>query len=96
MDENNNITSRRQRDQTTVRQLGCKQAALCSFKDIGKKGLGNKSYILTMKYNTYSSYELTDNPFQFPSYLKSSKEYVEAIHQAKKYQQQVLPYSDSR
>jgi len=85
IDEDGNITSRRQRDQTTVRQLGCKWAALCSLKDLGKRGSGVKGYVLTMKCNTHSGYELADDPFQFPGHLKSSEEYVEAIRQAKKH-----------
>ena len=79
-----------------MRQLNYKWAALCSLKDLGKRGSGVKGYILTMKCNTHSSYKLADDPFQFPGHLKSSEEYIEAIRQAKKHRQQVLPYSDSR
>ena len=49
------------------------------FKDIEKKGLRNKSYILIMKYDIYSNYELADDLFQFFGYLKSFEEYVKAI-----------------
>jgi hypothetical protein len=49
-----------------------------------------------MKYGTHSGHELADNSFQFLGHLKSSKEYLKAIGQAKKHRQQVLSYFDSR
>jgi hypothetical protein len=49
-----------------------------------------------MKCDTHNNHELADDPFQFPGHLKSSEEYVEAIRQAKKHRQQVLPYSNSK
>ena len=78
--ENGSIISRRQREGTTVRQLGCKWEGYCSFKDIGKRGSGDKGYVLTMKCDTHSGHELADDPFQFPSYLKSFEKYLRAIH----------------
>jgi hypothetical protein len=37
-----------------------------------------------------------DDPFEFPAHLKASKDFKEALHQAKKHRQQVLSYSESR
>jgi hypothetical protein len=39
---------------------------------------------------------LADDPFIFPAHLKASEEYKEALRQAKKHREAVLPYSDSR
>jgi hypothetical protein len=44
----------------------------------------------------FHSHKLADNLFQFLAHLKSSKEYVKAFRQAKKYKEQILPYLDSR
>jgi hypothetical protein len=77
-------------------QLGCEWEGFCSFKYIAKRGRGEKGYILIIKCGAHNGHELADDTFQFPGHLKSSAEYVEAIYQAKKHRQQVLPYSDSR
>ena len=94
-DNEGKITSKRQRGATNVRQLQCPWAALCSYKDIGKRGSGNKGYILTMQDDTHSC-TAADDPFEFPAHLKTSEEFKEALHQAKKHRQQVLSYSESR
>jgi hypothetical protein len=39
---------------------------------------------------------LRDNPFTFPAHLKASEKYREALHQAVKHREQVLPYSVSQ
>lgn len=39
IDEEDNITSKRQHDSTNVQQLDCQWEGLCSFKFIGKRGL---------------------------------------------------------
>ena len=83
-DKKGSITSRRQRENTNVGQLDCMWEGLCSFKELGKKGIGNKGYILTVKYADHSR-ELADDPFQFSAHLKNSEEYVEALRQAKKH-----------
>jgi hypothetical protein len=96
LDEEGSIISNRQRDGTTVRQLGCQWEGLCSFKSIGKQRTEPKGYILTMKCGTHNGHKLADDPFQFQGHLKDSEEFRQAISQAKKHRQQVLPYSDSR
>lgn len=48
-DEEGNVTSQRQRDKTTVRQLECRWETFCSFKDIGQRGSGVKGYTLAIK-----------------------------------------------
>jgi hypothetical protein len=49
-----------------------------------------------MNYNTYKSYKLADDPFQFINYLKSLEEFYKALYQAKQYREIVLSYLDSR
>jgi hypothetical protein len=95
-DSEGNITSRCQRDVTNVRQLQCPWSALCSFRSIGKRGSGEKGYVLTMQNATHHGHQLVDDPFTFTAHLKSSEEFQEAQRQAKKHRKQVLPYSISR
>jgi hypothetical protein len=90
------ITSNRQRQNTSVRQLNCGWGALCSFKSIDTQRSGNKAYILTMQCDTHTGHILTDDPFMFPAHLKASEEYKEALRQAKKHREAVLPFSDSQ
>ena len=61
MDEEGNITSKRQRNATNIKQLGYIQACLCSFKSVGKRGSGIKAFILTIQ-NSVHSCIFTDNP----------------------------------
>src|SRR5437764_1047237 len=96
VDKEGNITSRRKRDATNVRQLDCPWAALCSYKSVGKRGSGIKAFILTVQ-NSEHSCALTDDPLSvFPAHLKATEEWQTARYMAKKHREQVLPYSDSR
>jgi hypothetical protein len=49
-----------------------------------------------MQCNAHEGHQLADDPFTFPKYLKSSKEFQKALRQAKKHREQVLSYSISR
>jgi hypothetical protein len=44
----------------------------------------------------HEGHQLVDDPFTFLAHLKSSSEYQEALKQATKHREQVLPYSVSR
>jgi len=77
-DENGAIISKRQRENTNVRQLGCEWEAHCSFKKI-KNGIEEKGYVLTVNCDTHKGHELADDPFQFTGHLKSSDEFYEAL-----------------
>ena len=48
VDEEGNITNRYKYNITNIRQLDYLWAALCSYKSIGKRGLGIKAFILTV------------------------------------------------
>jgi MULE transposase domain len=95
-DEEGRIASKRQREATSARQLQCPWSALCSFKDIGKRGTGDKGFVLTVQCEDHQNHQLAEDPFQFPAHLKSSEEYLEAHRQAIKHREQILPYSVSR
>ena len=47
-DSEGKVISKRQREATNVRQLQCEWSALCSFRSIGKRGLGEKGFVLTI------------------------------------------------
>jgi hypothetical protein len=95
-DSEGRITSKRQRDATSVRQLQCTWSASCSFKSVGKQRSGDKAFVLIVQCDTHEGHQLADDPFTFPGHLKSSEEFQEALRQAKKHRQQILPYSVSR
>jgi len=63
---------------------------------IGKRGTGDKGFVLTVQCEDHQNHQLAEDPFQFPAHLKSSEEYLEAHRQATKHREQVLPYSVSR
>jgi hypothetical protein len=74
-DSEGRISSQRQREATNVQQLECPWLALCSYKSIGKRGSGEKGFVLTVQYEAYENHQLVDDPFIFPTYLKSPAEY---------------------
>jgi hypothetical protein len=78
-DSEGKIVSRRKKEVTNVRQLGCKWSALCSFKDIGRRGSGDKGYVLTIQCEDHAGHQLVDDSFQFPAHLKASDEYQAAL-----------------
>jgi hypothetical protein len=74
-DSEGKITSRRKRDATSVRQLQCTWSAICSFKSISKRGLGERGFVLTVQCDIYEGHELAEDPFTFPSHLKSFEKF---------------------
>jgi hypothetical protein len=65
-DSEGKIVSKRKKEVTNVRQLQCEWSALCSFKSIGKRGSGDKGFVLTMQCDVHNGHQLADDPFQFP------------------------------
>ena len=74
-DEEGTITTVRQRENTLVSQTGCKWSARVSWKDIGKRGSGEKGFVLTIICLNYYGYALIDNPLSIPTHLRSLDEY---------------------
>ena len=71
-------------------------ACLCSFKSVGKRGLGIKAFILTVQNSVYSCI-FTDDPLGvFLTHLKATEEWQTAYLILKKHREQVLSYSNSR
>jgi hypothetical protein len=69
------ITSRLQRNTINVRQLDCPWACLCSFKSVGKRGSGIKTFILTVQNNVHSC-TFTDEPLGvFLAHPKATEEW---------------------
>jgi len=94
-DEEGNITSKRQRESTNVCQLDCQWSVRVNWKDIGKRGSGNKAFILTVK-NTDHSHPLATNPLSFPRHRQALDEWQDLLRTARKHRQAVIPYSESR
>lgn len=95
MENNTKIVSRRQRDNTTVRQKGCQWSAYCSYKDIGKRGSGIKGYCLVIKESSHS-HDLVANSLMFPDNQKLIPQYQELLGLAARHRQAVISYSQSR
>jgi hypothetical protein len=55
-DSEGRITSKRQRDATSVRQLQCTWSASYSFKSVGKQRSGDKAFVLIVQCNIYEGY----------------------------------------
>src|ERR1700733_15057914 len=71
VNEEGSITSGRKRDGITVGQLGCDWSMGVSWKDIGKRGSGNKAFVMTVN-SLFHSHDLADNPV-FSSSSASSR-----------------------
>lgn len=95
-DKEGKITSKRQRQATNVRQLDCPWSALCSYKSVGKRGSGDKAFVLTIQ-NSIHSCKLVEDPLSiFAAHRNATEEWQQAIQLARKHREQVLPFSDSR
>lgn len=68
-DEEGRIVSKRRREATSARQLQCPWSALCSFKDIGKRGSGDKGFVLTIQCEDHQN---TSSPRTHSSFLRIS------------------------
>jgi MULE transposase domain len=94
-DEEGKVTSERQREGTTVGQLNCQWSVRVTWKDIGKRGSGNKAFILTVKSDDHV-HSLSTNPLSFPRHRQALDEWQALIQTARKHRQAIIPYSDSR
>ena len=66
-----------------------------SWKDIGKRGSGNKVFVMTIN-NLLHSYNLTNNPLSFPRHRQALDEYQALIRTARKHRIAIISYSKSR
>ena len=94
-DDEGNITSTRQRNNTLVGQLSCEWVMRCTWKDIRKRGSGNKGLVLSIIKSSHS-HPLSDDPLVYPSHKQSTAEYREQLVQTRVYREKIIPYSISR
>jgi hypothetical protein len=94
-DEEGKITSKRQREGTMVGQLDCQWSVRLTWKDVGKRGSGNKAFILTVKCDDHV-HRLSTNPLSFPRHRQALEEWQALISTARKHREAVIPYSESR
>jgi hypothetical protein len=73
-DEEGKVTSERQREGITVSQLNCQWSMRVTWKDISKRGSGNKAFILTVKSDDHV-YSLSINPLSFPRHRQALDEW---------------------
>jgi hypothetical protein len=73
-DKEGNITSNRQREGTIVGQLNCHWSVRVSYEDIGKRGSGNKAFVMTVTCLDHV-HELSANPLSFPRHRQSLEEW---------------------
>jgi hypothetical protein len=94
-DNRNKVTSNRQRNNTLIGQLSCEWAVRYTWKDIGKRGSGDKGFILSIIESSHS-HPLSDDPLVYPSYKHRTTEYREQLVQTRVHREKVIPYSISR
>ena len=96
-DEDGNIIGQRQRNLTVVRQTECPWACRVSFKFIGKRGSGEKGFVLTVKSISHdNTHPLAQNPLVYQRHRDRLEEYRVLKAQAQAHRISVLPYSLSR
>ena len=95
-DGEGNIISRRQIENTLVSQTGCQWGVRVSWKDVGKRGSGNKAFVMTVTSLDHKGHPLVDNPLSIPAHLRNLEEYQTVISTVRKHRQAVIPYSESR
>ena len=90
------ITTDRQRNLTAVRQTGCKWSCRVSYKSVGKRGSGQKGYVLSVKCLDHHGHEMAINPFIFPGHKERLEEFQALKTQARAHRVSIIPYSVSR
>ena len=66
-----------------------------SWKDIGKRGLGNKAFVMTVN-SLLHSHDPADNPLSYPRHRQALDDYQALIRTARKHRIAIIPYSESR
>ena len=88
-DEEGAITTKRQREGTSVGQLACDWAVRVSWKDVGRRGSGTKAFVMSANCLEHS-HKLTINPLSFPRHRQA------LVRTARKHRIAVISYSASR
>ena len=87
-DENGHINSKRQREITLTGQLDRQRSVRVTWKAIGIRGSGNKSFVTTVTYLDHV-HELSSNPHSFPRHRQSLEEWQALIRAARKHREAV-------
>ena len=95
VDKEGEITSRRKRERTTVRQTGCNWRCRVSFKSIDRGG--EKGWVLTVLSLEHEGHELTENPLAvYPRFMNDLPDFQEIRAAATSHRIAIIPYSASR
>ena len=95
-DEEGTIISQRKREATSVGQSDCPWEAYVSWKSVGKRNSGIKSFILTINTLEHKGHPLTDDPLMFPLNMSSLSEFQALKTIATQHRQAIISYSNSR
>jgi hypothetical protein len=66
-----------------------------SYKDIDKRGSGNKAFVMTVVCLDYV-YDLSSNPLSFPRHRQALEEWQALMQTARRHREAVIPYLESR
>src|ERR1700761_4249100 len=93
-DEKGAVIGERKRNLTVVRQTDCLWACRVSYKNIGKRGSGERAFILTVKSISHAeTYPLASNPLIYQRHRDRLVEYQALKVQAQTHRILILPYS---
>jgi hypothetical protein len=96
-DKEGKVIGERKLELSVVRQTGCPWACRVSYKNIGKRGSGQRGYVLTVKDLSHGdTHRLTSNSFIYQRHRERLVEYQVLRAQARAHRVSVLPYSLSR
>ncbi len=90
------IISRRKRENTHITGSGCNWQVNVSFKDLDRRGSGNKAFQLTVKSLDHVGHPLLANPLSIQSHRKDLEEFRAVQAAASLHRQAVIPFSTSR
>ena len=94
-DSKGKITSDRQRGNTIVSQLSCEWAVRCTYKSVGKRGLDEKGWVLSITRDSHS-HHLRADPLTYISHRQSTTEFRKQLVNTKIHREKIIPYSTSR
>ena len=94
-DDKGEIVGERKRNLTVVRQTECPWTCKVSYKSIGKRGSGEKGFVLTTTESSHT-HPLAQNPLIYQRHRERLEEYQVLKAQARAHRVSILPYSLSR
>jgi hypothetical protein len=95
-DQEGKVTGARKQELTNVAQTDCPWSCLLSFKSTGKRGSGEKGWVLTVKTLAYEGHALKSNSFIYQRYRERLPEYQALTVIATTHREAQVSYSTSR